>query len=81
MCIRDSYHPALAVKAVDTTAAGDTFLGAVVVTLSQGGSLDEGVALGILAASLCVQRSGAQASIPTRGELPRAPSLPHWSRI
>ncbi len=76
-----NYHPALAVKAVDTTAAGDTFLGAVVVTLSQGGSLDEGVALGILAASQCVQRSGAQASIPTRGELPRTASLPHWSRI
>jgi ribokinase len=64
-----SFHPALDVKAVDTTAAGDTFLGAVVVTLSQGGTLDEGVALGILAASLCVQRNGAQASIPARSEL------------
>jgi len=76
-----SFHPALAVKAVDTTAAGDTFLGAVVVTLSQGGTLDEGVALGILAASLCVQRHGAQASIPARSELSLAPSSPHWTRI
>ena len=76
-----SHHPALAVKAVDTTAAGDTFLGAVVVTLSQGGTLDEGVALGIQAASLCVQRNGAQASIPARNELPLPPSSSHRTRI
>jgi ribokinase len=75
------HHPALAVKAVDTTAAGDTFLGAVVVTLSQGGTLHEGVALGILAASLCVQRSGAQASIPTRDELSHGPSLTNWTHL
>ena len=66
---------------VDTTAAGDTFLGAVVVTLSQGGTLDEGVALGILAASRCVQQNGAQTSIPTRDELPLALSLTHWTRL
>jgi len=76
-----SHHPALAVKVVDTTAAGDTFLGAVVVTLSQGGTLDEGVALGILAASRCVQQNGAQTSIPARDELPLAPSLTHWTRL
>ena len=76
-----SHHPALAVKAVDTTAAGDTFLGAVLVTLAQGGTLDEGVALGIQAASLCVQRNGAQASIPARNELPPTPSSSHWNRI
>lgn len=75
------HHPALAVKVVDTTAAGDTFLGAVVVTLSQGGTVDEGVALGILAASVCVQRPGAQDAIPTRDELPHAPSLPSWTRL
>lgn len=73
------FHPALPVHAVDTTAAGDTFLGAVAVTLAEGGSLDDGAALGIRAASLCVQRRGAQTSIPTRSEVSGVPSPLTWT--
>jgi ribokinase len=57
------------VKAVDTTAAGDTFIGALAVGLCEGRSLDEAVALGQAASALCVTRAGAQASIPYRREL------------
>lgn len=58
------------VVAVDTTAAGDTFIGALAVALCEGQSLDAAVALGQAASALCVTRAGAQASIPYRRELP-----------
>ena len=60
------------VKAVDTTAAGDTFIGALAAALCEGQSLDDAVALGQAAAALCVTRKGAQTSIPYRRQL--APS-------
>ncbi|WP_096349077.1 ribokinase [Hydrogenophaga crassostreae] len=76
-----SFHPALPVKAVDTTAAGDTFLGALVVTLASGGTLNEGVTMGLRAASLCVQTVGAQPSIPTRAAVLRTPQAPSWTAL
>jgi len=57
------------VQAVDTTAAGDTFIGALAAALCEGRTLDEAVALGQAASALCVTRRGAQASIPYRHEL------------
>lgn len=57
------------VTALDTTAAGDTFLGALAVKLSQGKTLKEAVAYGNRAAAICVQRRGAQVSIPFANEL------------
>jgi ribokinase len=57
------------VRAVDTTAAGDTFIGALAVALCEGRSLDDAVAWGQAASALCVSRAGAQASIPYRREL------------
>jgi ribokinase len=57
------------VRAVDTTAAGDTFIGALAVALGEGQSLEDAVALGQAASALCVTRAGAQASIPFRREL------------
>ena len=62
-------RPGVSVKAVDTTAAGDTFIGAFAAKLSQGGTLEAAVDYGNLAASICVQRKGAQAAIPFAGEL------------
>ena len=56
-------------NAVDTTAAGDTFIGALCAARASGETLDAGIALGIQAAALCVTRAGAQASIPRRAEL------------
>ena len=63
------HAPAHAVHAVDTTAAGDTFIGALATALCEGRPLDEAVALGQAASALCVTRRGAQSSIPYRHEL------------
>ena len=66
----ERHLPAQMVQAVDTTAAGDTFIGGLAVALLEGRSLDAAVALGQRASALCVTRSGAQPSIPHRHELP-----------
>jgi ribokinase len=65
----ERHHPAARVTAVDTTAAGDTFIGGLAVGLLEGLELDAAIALGQRAAALCVTRPGAQPSIPRRSEL------------
>jgi ribokinase len=72
------HHPAPKVQAVDTTAAGDTFLGALAVALGEGQSFDEAVRLGIRAAALCIQQPGAQPSIPQRDAVLQSPMPPDW---
>ena len=57
------------VKAVDTTAAGDTFNGALAVFLSEGKRMEEAARLACIAASVSVTRNGAQASVPFRNEI------------
>jgi ribokinase len=64
---RDSV-PAHTVDAVDTTAAGDTFIGYALSALSAGQSPQQAMALGSAAAALCVTRLGASISIPERKE-------------
>jgi ribokinase len=61
--------PAFRVTPVDTTAAGDTFCGALVAQLSKGRDLLEAVQFATAAAALCVTRMGAQPSIPTEAEV------------
>jgi len=61
--------PAPEVKAVDTTAAGDTFNGALAVAVSEGFSIREAVQFANKAASIAVTRLGAQASTPYRSEV------------
>lgn len=56
------------VKAVDTTAAGDAFNGALAVFLAEGKDLAETCELAVKYASISVQRPGAQASMPTLSE-------------
>ncbi|AYB29469.1 ribokinase [Chryseolinea soli] len=63
------YIAAPRVNAVDTTAAGDVFNGALAVALAEGTSLDEAVQFANRAAALSVTRMGAQASAPYRDEL------------
>ncbi|MFI1458486.1 ribokinase [Streptomyces roseus] len=60
--------PALPVRAVDTTAAGDTFVGALAVALGEGRPMPEALRWASAAAALSVRRPGAQDSMPTRAE-------------
>ncbi|MGW4473207.1 ribokinase [Nonomuraea sp. NPDC004354] len=64
--------PAEPVKAVDTTAAGDTFVGALAVARSEGRTPEEALRFASVAASLSVQREGASTSMPTRAEIDAA---------
>ncbi|MFJ4143179.1 ribokinase [Pseudomonas sp. NPDC089734] len=59
------HMPALRVKAVDTTAAGDTFVGGFAAALAQGKSESDAIRFAQTAAALSVTRAGAQPSIPT----------------
>ena len=61
--------PAHRVDAVDTTAAGDVFNGALCVGLAEGRTLVEAVRFATRASAISVTRMGAQSSIPTRAEL------------
>ncbi len=63
------HHAAPKVTPLDTTAAGDTFNGALGVKLAEGKSLDKAVEWANRAAAISVTRKGAQASIPTREEV------------
>ena len=57
------------VKAVDSTAAGDVFNGALATALSQELGLLEAIRFAIAAAAISVTRLGAQPSVPTRKEI------------
>jgi ribokinase len=61
--------PAFKVEAVDTTAAGDTFCGALAVAMVEGRSLKESLQFASAAAAISVTRMGAQPSAPTRMEI------------
>lgn len=61
--------PVVPVKAIDTTAAGDVFNGALTVSISEGKSIEESVVFANKAASISVTRMGAQASAPYRTEI------------
>ena len=63
------YFPAFEVTPVDTTAAGDAFVGGFAVALAEGRSLAEAVQWGNGAGALATTRLGAQPSLPTRQEL------------
>ena len=64
--------PAMRVDAVDATAAGDAYSGALAVALAEGKPLDDALAFASKAAALSVQKLGAQPSLPTREEIERA---------
>lgn len=63
------HFPAREVRVVDTTAAGDTFIGTLCAARAAGDSMDAAVLRGIQAASICVTRAGAQAAIPYLHEM------------
>lgn len=63
--------PAYTVNAVDTTAAGDAFNGALAVALMEGKGVDAAIPFAAAAAALSVTRMGAQSSMPTKREVLR----------
>lgn len=63
------YMPACQVKAVDTTAAGDTFTGYFISAIASGESVKTALSLATRAAAIAVSRAGASASIPEKEEV------------
>lgn len=63
------YHGILEVKVVDTTAAGDSFIGGLCTKLCEGCSMDEAVEYATAVSAITVSRAGAAASIPTCAEV------------
>ena len=66
---KDQLIPSLKVNAIDTTAAGDIFNGALAVAISEGMAIEEAVKFSNTAAAISVTRMGAQASAPFRTEI------------
>ena len=68
---RSMTHPqsAFRVKAVDTTAAGDTFTGYFIAGITKGLSIPETMAMAAKASAIAVTRAGAAPSIPTADEV------------
>ena len=67
----EEFHlPAPQVEAIDTTGAGDTFIGYFLAGLTAAMPAREAMARAIQAAALCVTRPGAMDSIPAAAELP-----------
>jgi ribokinase len=71
ICLQDEFvHvPAPVVDAIDTTAAGDVFSGALASGMSRGLNIIEAVEFACKAASVSVTRMGAQQSVPYLIEL------------
>ena len=62
-------YKALKVKAVDTTAAGDSFIGAFALKLAEGRKIEEAVNFAVAVSALTVTKIGAQQSLPTKVEI------------
>lgn len=66
-----THIPTLKVEVVDTTAAGDAFIGGLAAALLKGKSLEEAVRYGNASGALAATKFGAQPSLPTRDEVER----------
>ncbi|MGI9335163.1 MAG: ribokinase [Gammaproteobacteria bacterium] len=63
------------VTPVDTTGAGDAFVGALAASLDAGAGLDETLARAVVAGALTCERPGAQSSFPARADIERRYAL------
>jgi ribokinase len=62
-------YPAPVVNVVDTTAAGDCFVGVFAASLDNGLPAEKAMTRAIAAASLCCTKKGSQSSLPHRSEI------------
>ena len=62
-------YEAYKVKAVDTTAAGDSFIGAFAMKICECGDTGEAIKYATAVSAIVVTRQGAQSSIPTKDEI------------
>lgn len=63
------HQPAFVVEAIDTTGAGDTFIGFSLAALTAGANPSQAMRRGAAASALCVTRLGASTSIPSAAEV------------
>jgi ribokinase len=63
------YQPAPRVQVIDTTAAGDCFVGAFTVALTEGKKPEDALRFAVYASALKVTKFGAQSGLPTRAEI------------
>lgn len=72
--------PAVAVRAADTSGAGDAFMGALVARLADGASMEDAVTFAASVGSYSATRPGTQLSYPTLAELEGWMALPSVER-
>jgi ribokinase len=73
----EALYPATpGIRAVDTTAAGDSFTASVAISLASGLPLPDAIRSAMAVAEIVITRKGAQASIPTKAELTEKGLLP-----
>jgi ribokinase len=70
------YPPTPGIRAVDTTAAGDSFTASVAISLASGLKLPDAIQSAMRVAEIVITRKGAQASIPSKDELLKLGLLP-----
>ncbi len=73
--VSSGYFPAPKVEVVDTTGAGDTFVGALAARLASGDSLPDAVAYAVRAGAVAVTKEGAQGGCPMPEEVERLSRL------
>ena len=66
---KSKHIPSFTVNVVDTTAAGDAFIGGFAVALLNGKSLEDAVQYACACGALAVTKFGAQPSLPTKQEV------------
>lgn len=62
-------YSAYSVQAIDTTAAGDSFIGALSVALQEGRRIEEAISFAMAVGALTVTKKGAQSSLPCRADV------------
>lgn len=63
------HQPALEVEVVDTTGAGDAFIGALATAICEGKAMSQAVQRGCVAGALAATKAGAQSSLPWREDV------------